>query len=46
MAKFYGNVGFYIEPTEIELGVWTDGYVDKCYYGDIIKNSRKFDSGS
>lgn len=46
MAKFYGNVGFYQEPIEEELGIWTDGFIDKPYYGDIIKNSRKWDTSS
>ena len=44
MNKFYGVVGF---ATEVESpansGVWTTTVVEKSYYGDVIRDTRKFD---
>ena len=44
MARFYGNVGFAI-PTEIRPGVWEDSVVERPYYGDVIRNTRRKESG-
>lgn len=44
MAKFFGSVG-YGETTEIAPGVWDDVLVEYKYYGDVIRNSRKFQNG-
>ena len=41
MAKFYGNVG-YIETVEEEPGVWVPKETVRSYYGDVVKNSSKF----
>lgn len=41
MARFYGEVG-YGQSTEIEPGVWDDVITEKSYYGDVVKNSRRF----
>lgn len=44
MARFYGKVGFAI-PTEIRPGVWEDSVVERSYYGDVIRNTRRKESG-
>ena len=44
MARFYGNVGFAV-PTEIRPGVWEDSVVERPYYGDVIRNSKRNESG-
>ena len=44
MARFYGNVGF-ATVSEIRPGVWEDSMVERPYYGDIIRNSRRHESG-
>lgn len=43
MAKFYGVIG-YAETTEQAPGVWTESIVEKNYYGDILKISRRLQS--
>lgn len=41
MVKFYGNVG-YINNTEIEPGVWADQATERPYYGDVTRNTSRF----
>lgn len=43
MAKFFGKIG-YIETVETSPGVWTESIVEREYYGDIIRNTRRWDS--
>ena len=45
MAKFYGNVGYAVTE-ETTPGVWKPSIVDKDYYGDIIRNSRRLEDTS
>lgn len=42
MPKFYGNIGF-VKTEETAPGVWTPAETVKQYYGDILKNNRKWD---
>jgi hypothetical protein len=44
MAKFYGRIG-YGEQVESAPGVWVDSIVERSYYGDVIRNSRKLTDG-
>lgn len=44
MAKFFGKVG-YGTSEETAPGVWTDVIVEKNYYGDVVRNSRKLVPG-
>jgi hypothetical protein len=44
MARFYGVIGFG-ESTETAPGVWEDVITELPYYGDVIKNTRRLDSG-
>lgn len=46
MAKWYGNVGFAVESGEIRPGVWSDPIVERPYYGDEIRNTRKLQANS
>lgn len=46
MARFYGPVG-YGESVETppESGVWVDTISEISYFGDVIRNTRKMESG-
>ena len=44
MAKFYGVVG-YTETIETRPGVWEPKVTEKSYYGDVLKNTRRLQSG-
>lgn len=44
MAKFFGNVG-YGENVEKRPGVWEDVIIERPYYGDVVRNSRKLEEG-
>ena len=40
MAKFYGAIG-YADTVEIEPGIWEEQIIERMYYGDLIRNTRK-----
>lgn len=44
MAKYYGKVG-YSDTVETAPGVWRESIVERDYYGDVLKNSRRWDRG-
>jgi hypothetical protein len=44
MAKFYGEIG-YGESVETAPGIWEDVITEYNYYGDVIRNSRRLESG-
>lgn len=50
MAKFYGRIGFAIGNTDgtgAYEGVVTETPVkERPYYGDVLRNSRRFENGS
>ena len=41
MPKFYGIVG-YIETVETEPGIWEPLLTTRSYYGELVRNSSKF----
>ena len=44
MAKFSGVIGF-VKDVEESPGVWiSDAIIERKYYGDIIRNNRRFQS--
>ena len=43
MAKFYGNVG-YIKTVEVEPGIHDEQSVERPYYGDITRNTSRYQS--
>jgi hypothetical protein len=46
MARFFGQVGYgdSIESPS-NSGVWIDEITEASYYGDVIRNTRKLDTG-
>lgn len=42
MAKFYGSIGFG-DSVETTPGVWRDVIVEHDYYGDVLRNSRRWE---
>lgn len=42
--RYYGNVGYNITQ-ETEQGVWTPMIVERPYYGEVIRNTRRFPVG-
>lgn len=44
MAKFYGSIG-YAETSETSPGVWTEVITERNYYGDVVRNSKRWQSG-
>lgn len=46
MARFYGDVGYGVSKEDPERpGVWEDDILERPYYGDVIRNTRKLESG-
>lgn len=43
MAKFFGKIGFF-ETTEVKPGVWKKQIIEKEYFGDVNRSSRRFQS--
>lgn len=41
MAKFCGNVGF-VKTVEVEPGVWESQTKEVLYYGDVTRNTSRF----
>lgn len=44
MAKFYGVIG-YAETFETSPGVWTEQITERYYSGDVLKVSKKWQTG-
>ncbi len=42
MAKYYGQIG-YCQTSEdpVGSGIWIETIVERNYYGDVIRNSRR-----
>lgn len=46
MAKFFGKIGYgETEESPPGSGVWVNKIVEKEYYGDVIRNTRKTQEG-
>ena len=45
MAKFYGIIGF-IKTEETSPGVWTENVAERYYYGDVNRNTRRWESSN
>lgn len=43
MAKFYGTVGYAVTE-ENTPGVWDERIIERMYYGELIRNTRKLQS--
>lgn len=44
MAKYYGAIG-YGTTEETSPGVWTESIVERNYYGDVLRNTKKWEKG-
>lgn len=45
MARYYGVVGFMGNTVETVPGVWNEEIVERPYYGDVTRNTRRLQSG-
>jgi hypothetical protein len=45
MARYYGIVGFSDGSVETTPGVYKEAIVERPYYGDVIRNSRRLQNG-
>lgn len=43
MAKFYGIIG-YINTMEVEPGYWEEQIIKRPYYGDLTRNTSRYQS--
>lgn len=45
MAKWYGIIGFISqEPREDDPGVYDEVKTERPYYGDVLRNAKRFDT--
>lgn len=42
--KFSGKIGFWIQDKKVKPGIYKPEIVEKSYTGDILANSRRFQS--
>lgn len=45
MARFFGAVGYAVK-VEQRPGVWIDQIVEHNHYGDVIRNTRRWQEGA
>lgn len=45
MARFFGEVGYAEENVEVRPGIFEDVVTERKYFGDVVKNSRRFQDG-
>ena len=45
MAKFHGAIGYSEGTVETEPGVWVEKIVERNYFGDLVRNTRKLQEG-
>lgn len=45
MARFYGKVGYGIDEESTTPGVWTPSIVERNYYGDVLRQSHRWEQG-
>lgn len=45
MARFHGEVGFVGDKVETAAGVWVNEMVERAYFGDLISDTRRLESG-
>ncbi len=43
MAKYFGKVGYSVTQETVP-GVWEESVTERSYYGDLIKNTRRYQS--
>ena len=45
MAKFYGKIGYDAGTLETSPGVWEEQLEERSYYGDVVRGTRRLESG-
>lgn len=45
MAKFYGKIGYAEQAVQVRPGVYQDVVLERPYYGDVIRNTRRLEEG-
>lgn len=46
MRRFFGKVGYGIAAEEpSESGIWDDVIVEQDYFGDVVRNTRRLQTG-
>lgn len=46
MARFYDKVGYGVSvENPVGSGIWVDSIVEISYFGDVLRNTRKLQSG-
>ena len=45
MARFYDVVGYAPSNIETAPGVWEDVVVERKYFGDVLRNTRRLEGG-
>lgn len=43
MAKYFGSIGF-VDTVETAPGVWEEKAEERAYFGDVIRNTRRWQS--
>lgn len=43
MAKFFGKVGYALEAVEVRPGVFKDVIIEKSYFGEEVRPTRRLD---
>lgn len=43
--KFTGTIGFWMDDVEVKPGVFKPDIVEKPYFGDVYKNTRRWQEG-
>ena len=43
MAKFYGAIGYSVTE-ETRPGIWKENIIERMYYGDLVRNTRRLQS--
>lgn len=43
MAKYFGKIGYSVTQETVP-GVWEESVTERSYYGDLIKNTRRYQS--
>ena len=41
MAKFYGAVGYAVDPVETKPGIWVEQLIERKLFGDVLRNTRQ-----
>jgi len=45
MNKYYGKIGYGIS-VETAPGIWTQSITERFYYGDILRSSHRWETGT